>query len=148
MKRSFLSVVALASACVGCSSTVTADPHDVALDTPFKLSAGVTVRLPGESVHIGWVGLLTDSRCREGLRCASAGYAAVRLWVRQADGALKTVDLRTAPEALQTVQVGEIFLRLDDLDAHPPAAKGRVPAPSTYIATLTASRSSATQGSY
>ena len=72
MKRIYLllGLILLIPVLSGCISAAT-----VSLDSEFILSPGQTASIAGESLDIKFIGVITDSRCPNGVQCIQAGVA-------------------------------------------------------------------------
>jgi len=120
-----------------------AGPHpvvDIQHGRDFSLRAGESAQTRDGALRVGFDGVTADSRCPKGEQCIRAGDATVRVWIQQGSGAKETRELRTAPEAAQSLRVLDHFIRLMRLD--PIAVSGKTIAKTDYVATLRLSRNS------
>ena len=88
-----------------------------------RLAVGEVVRLPDAS-QLGYVRLVTDSRCRPGVQCIWAGKAEIELrWQPATGDAVVTTLDSDARSRRQTARFGPWQVRLQALDWNlPPAA--------------------------
>ncbi len=106
----------------------------------FSLRAGESAQTRDGALRIGFDGVTADSRCPKGEQCIRAGDANALVWIQQGSGPKEKRELRTAPDAAQSVRVLDHFIRLVRLD--PIAVTGKAIAKSEYVATLRLSRTS------
>jgi hypothetical protein len=109
-----------------------------ALDEPFTIRVGESVRVGAEGILVGFARVLSDSRCPRDVQCIQAGEAVIRGGVTLPGQTRQDVDLGTTP-ADGTRAVGEYSVTLANLDPVPVA--GRETRASEYTATFVLSRS-------
>jgi len=76
---------------------------------PFTLHVGESVQLGDNELTVGFDGILSDSRCPEGVWCFWEGDAASDLWLEAAGIDLQNFVLHTASSFAHTIEV-EIYM--------------------------------------
>lgn len=107
-----------------------------ALDTSITVAPGDSIRVPGTSIRVTFVGVQGDSRCPADAVCIQGGDALVQLKVDE-DGMVRTIELHTGN--LQPVQVSGLTFRLEQLVPYPFSSRPPI-APDDYRATVHVSR--------
>lgn len=103
-------------------------------DRPFSLRVGQTSQMSAHDLHIGFDGVLADSRCPKGEQCFSAGDATVRVWLQRGSGSRQMLELHTAAGLAQTATALGLEVRLMRLEPLP--ITGKAIASQAYVAAL------------
>ena len=123
-----LSFVALLAAVAGCggevpTATPTAPPgtdlRQVALDSPFVLSAGEPVEVVNAFHLFKIQGVAQDSRCPSDAQCIRAGDATLVLRIIEADGSDSTKTPTIPARGSHTVAHGGYTIMISNLLPHP-----------------------------
>jgi hypothetical protein len=119
--RRAVAVLLLAAAAAGCNQ-----PEIVtALERRFHLGVGRQAVFPQEQMELGFVRVVSDSRCPEGATCVWAGEAVVALSIGREGGSREAFEARlpasTHPDSATVVDHGEYRLRLIGLEPRPKA---------------------------
>lgn len=102
---------------------------------PFDLNVGASLELGDDGLNAGFVGILEDSRCPEGVTCFWEGDAAAHLWLQVAGQARQEFVLHSASSlGQQAIVLGDYTVRLVLVAPYPVPD---VPIePDTYVVTL------------
>jgi hypothetical protein len=121
-----------------CSLAGPAQPQALELDKDFSLKPGEWMQSADASVKLGFEAVTADSRCPKNAQCMVAGEAIVKVWMQQGSAPRQTRELRSAAGDPQRTRVGDMEVRLLQVDPYP--ISGRTTPPQAYIATLTLRR--------
>jgi hypothetical protein len=124
--RVALALVALLAA--GCNSPTA--PDRVVPGRPFTLKVGESATLPGNDGRMGFVRLVSDSRCPLDALCITAGDAVIQ--VSFTVGHLIT-EVHTDPR-LSQIPFANYVIRLTELQPYPQASAPKPP--EDYVATF------------
>jgi len=106
------------------TTTTTVAPRTVALGETFSLSVGQSVTVAGEGLTVTYVELLSESRCRPGQQCLTAGEATISVTASKQGMAPATLTLGSAPTP---PRYAGFRVQLENLSfSRPPAARLRV----------------------
>jgi hypothetical protein len=94
--RNSLAVVAASIALVtGCVASAES-PTEVLLESNFPLQVGQSANVVEANLKVGFLGVISDSRCPEGEACVWEGDAIVRIWLQKTGGAKDEFELHTS----------------------------------------------------
>jgi len=80
---------------------------------PFDLHVGAALELGDDTLNVGFVGILEDSRCPEGVTCFWEGDASVHLWLQVAGQARQEFVLHSAGSlGQQSIEMGDYTVSL------------------------------------
>ncbi len=101
---------------------------------PFTLGPGESILLGADELHVGFDGILSDSRCPEGVLCFWEGDAAADLWVQILNQDVQGFVLHTASAEPNSLNLGNYMIAMTLVA---PAAVVDVPIdPADYLVTL------------
>jgi hypothetical protein len=139
-------LIVLLLSCVACGhgpvlpderSPVQPTALDAASDARIEVRVGATATLPGTTITVTFVRVVSDGRCPKGVQCIWEGDAAVELRVAPASGDAQTITLHTNDRFERQAVVGGVTVRLEQLEPYPETDKPI--APDNYVVTLRAS---------
>ena len=139
-------LIVLLLSCVACAhgtelpdeiSPVQPTAFDAASDERIEVRVGATATLPGTTISVTFVRVVSDGRCPKGVQCIWEGDAAVELRAGPAGADTQTLTLHTNDRFERQATVGGVTVRLEQLEPYPEADKPI--AADRYVVTLRAS---------
>jgi len=112
--------------------------NSVTVDQEFELSPGQSALIGPEPLKITFEAVTADSRCPEGVQCAWAGDAVVKLMVATGTQSPVSYELHTNTGYPTKVVHGAYQIRL--VAVAPPTRPGVTIDPSAYVVTLLVTR--------
>ncbi len=141
--RFMAGLIVLLLSCVACARgpmlpDETPAPRPTALDSAsderIDLRIGAAATLPGTTTTVTFVRVVSDGRCPKGVQCIWEGDAAVELRAAPAGGDAQTITLHTNDRFEREATVGDVAVRLEQLEPYPEADKPV--AADNYVVTL------------
>lgn len=110
-------VISLVLLLVSCFHQNPKNPCEAPLNQEFDIKVGQERLIERDSLKLGFISVLEDSRCPEGVQCIHAGNGKIEIVVRQAKDESR-LELNTAMGA-QEATVGSYEVRLVSLNPYP-----------------------------
>lgn len=113
--RALVPCLILAAGC----ATSSDNAIQASLDTDFQLGLGQSALIAGANLEIGFVDVISDSRCPKGEQCFSAGDAAVRIWLQESGENRHEEVLHTPKQGPRFADFSNHRIHLVDLTPDP-----------------------------
>jgi hypothetical protein len=124
----------LAAGCAASSSSTL----DAELNVDFDLQHGQSAQIAGAELSVGFIDVVSDSRCGKGENCITAGDGVVRIWLEAGSGSRQEDTLHTRRDGPGVVSYAGYEVRLVALN--PPRISGVVIPAADYRITLRVER--------